>query len=430
MAEAAIQAALEQGGAIRAAILQEIANAFQPGQAGNLAVKAAVKDETIDAVAAALKDPASDLSTLVKDEYDRRADAEFPYRAKLRGLSIADWVAAWRDLVVDQDQVSWTLQAVETNSSLATILALQAANPTNPELQELRRASTARYAAKLSWKALCLPSHGGSWEKLKNFLLEKADSPLDNVKALARSLLVLVNLLDRRCTVVQSAKKTGPAKAAAQKAELMELIHLAIKQYKRRTTKASASVSLEHEVLLRDFAQDLLLADAALTAQAAAGKRAAASYSDLGGSAQKAPRTGDEPGGSASQASGRGGGGSGQASAANKKEGPVKKEAPDRKQLLASLLQELESVAKAGNTKKVQAWVDKQYLLSDVHKSVMTAIFREHVCKNCLFGGKGVVKHSLKQCREMGNVCVLPCTKCTAAGRKTSLLHWIADCKH
>ena len=90
MAEAAIQAALEQDGAIRAAILQEIANAFQPGQAGNLAVKAAVKDETIDAVAAVLKDPASDLSTLVKDECDRRADAEFPYRAKLRGLSITD----------------------------------------------------------------------------------------------------------------------------------------------------------------------------------------------------------------------------------------------------------------------------------------------------------------------------------------------------
>ena len=162
MAEAAIQAALEQGGAIRAAILQEIANAFQPGQTGDLAVKAAVKDETIDAVASALKDPASHLSTLVKDEYDRRADAEFPYRAKLRGLSITDWVAAWRDLVVDQDQVSWTLQAVENNSSLATILALQAANPANAELQELRRASTARYAAKLSWKALCLPSHGGS----------------------------------------------------------------------------------------------------------------------------------------------------------------------------------------------------------------------------------------------------------------------------
>eukprot|EP00959_Pyramimonas_sp_CCMP1952_P245408 5129252-Pyramimonas_sp.AAC.1 len=68
-------------------------------------------------------------------------------------------------------------------------------------LQELKRATTARYAAKVSWKKLCLSARGGSGDKLKNFLLEKSDSLLDNVKALARSLLVLINLIERRCTV-------------------------------------------------------------------------------------------------------------------------------------------------------------------------------------------------------------------------------------
>ncbi|CAK0796959.1 unnamed protein product [Prorocentrum cordatum] len=406
MAEAAIRAALEQGGAIRTAIVEEIAKTFQPGEPGLRAIEKAagevVRDKAIEAVTAVLKDPTSGLSTLIKDEYNRRADTEFPYRAKLRALSMDEWVSAWRDLVVDQDQVSWTLQAVEQNSSPATILALQAAHPENADLQQLRRASTARYAAKLSWKQLCLPSHGGSWDKLENFLMEKADSPLDNVKALARSLLVLLNLLDRRCTVVQSAKKTGPEKAAAQREHLLEFIHLAIKQCKRRTTKASASIPLGHELLLRDFAQDLILAEAALAAKGL-GKRLAAS--DVSGApSAKAPRYGEGSAGASPQVSARSSGSANQGFTAKKEPG----DKPDREALLDTLLRELEHVVRTGSTKKIQ----------------------EHVCKNCLFSGKGIVKRTLKHCKEQGNDCMLPCSKCTKAGRTSHLLHWMSECKN
>ena len=265
--QAAIAAALEPAGAIHSAILAEIGKAFEQGQPGELAIAAgaaaAVNTHACACVAAALKDKDSEVYQLIQSEYDRRADETFPCRAKLRLLTVAEWAAAWRDLVVDSDQVSWTMQAVEHNPVLANIMALSASNPANLELQELKRATTARYAAKVSWKKLCLSTRGGSWDKLKNFLLEKSDSPLENVKALARSLLVLINLIERRCTVVQSAKKNGPEKAAAQRAALMDTIYQTIKQYKRRTTKTSASSTLEHEVLLRDFAQDIILGEAA-----------------------------------------------------------------------------------------------------------------------------------------------------------------------
>ena len=169
MAEAiqtAIAAALAPNGAIHTAILAEIQKAFEQGQPGDLAIVAGatsvVNTCAVPAVAEALKDKNSEISQLIKSEYDRRADESFPYRAKLRELSVAEWTAAWRDLVVDSDQVSWTMQAVEQNPVLANIMALSASHPTNVELQELKKATTARYAAKVSWKKLCLGIHGGS----------------------------------------------------------------------------------------------------------------------------------------------------------------------------------------------------------------------------------------------------------------------------
>jgi len=426
MAEAAVQAAiaaaLQPDGAIATAISNAIQSAFEQGNAGDLAItvaaNSAAKTLAVPAVVAAMQDPNSEFSKGLQSEYDRRADTAFPYRARLRQLSVAEWSAAWRDLVVDSDQVSWTMQAVKTNPALANILALSAAHPGNNELNELKRATTARYAAKVSWKSLCLTSDGGSWDRLKNFLLEKADSPLDNAKALARSLLVLINLIERRCTVVQSVKKSGPEKAAAQKAALMDNIYHAIKQYKRRTTKASASVGLEHEVLLRDFAQDLILCEAA-RASGGSSKRAppwqtsGQQVVDAQQPRAKAPRT-VAPAGPADSA-GSGGG----------TPGPKEK-----KQLVENLLQELTALVRSRTPpKKLQSWIDKQYQIEE-HRSAMITLLSTHACKNCLMAGKGIVKHSLKQCRELKNPCFLPCTKCTAAGKTEDVMHWIAECKY
>ena len=410
--QAAIATALAPAGAIHDVILAEIKKAFEQGQPGDVAItacsSAAVNTLAVPAVVAALKDKKSELSELVKSEYDRRADESFPYRVLLRGLTVAEWTAAWRDLVVDSDQVSWLMQAAEHNPAMANIMALSAANPGNTELQELKRATTAKYAAKVSWKKLCLSSHDGSWDKLKNFLLEKADSPLDNVKALSRSLLVLINLIERRCTVVQSAKKSGPEKAAAQKAALMELIYNTIKQYKRRTTKSSASVGLDHEVLLRDFAQDIILGEAVMAANGPAAPGSwpgpSGSQPDDGAPPSKAPRL------------------SAAAAASDA--------APSKVQLVTSLLKELTAFVRTNPPKKIQAWIDKQAAASPAHKTAMTALLQQHACKNCLMAGKGVVKHTLKQCRELKNLCVLPCPKCTDAGRTQNITHWVADCKY
>ena len=430
MAEAiqtAIAAALAPNGAIHTAILAEIQKAFEQGQPGDLAIVAGatsvVNTCAVPAVAEALKDKNSEISQLIKSEYDRRADESFPYRAKLRELSVAEWTAAWRDLVVDSDQVSWTMQAVEQNPVLANIMALSASHPTNVELQELKKATTARYAAKVSWKKLCLGIHGGSWDKLKNFLLEKADSPLENVKALARSLLVLINLIERRCTVVQSAKRNGPEKAAAQRTALMDTIYQTIKQYKRRTTKSSASSTLEHEVLLRDFAQDIILGEAAMAVwdppKRFCDAPGPAGSQPTGGGAQppaKVPRLSTPA--------------DGPAAAASPVAGTDPKGTTQKKQLVNTLLQELKVlVGKKTPPKKIQAWIDKQYQ-SDDHRNAMILVLRDHACRNCLMAGKGVIKHTLKQCREQKNPCFLPCTKCTAAGRTTNLFHWVAECPH
>ena len=68
--------------------------------------------------------------------------------------------------------------------------------------------------------------------------------------------------------------------------------------------------------------------------------------------------------------------------------------------------------------------------MSAAHKSALATTLQFHACKNCLMAGKGVVKHTLKQCRELKNPCLLPCPKCTSAGRTQNLLHWVADCKY
>ena len=132
---------------------------------------------------AAAKDPASELAQLARVECDRRAGAAFPHRARLRQLSVAQWEAAWRDLVAGADRPASTLNAAEQNPALASIWALSATNPDMAELAERKRDSTVRCAAKLRRKSSRFPPEGGSRGRLKNYLAEKADSPLDNVKA-------------------------------------------------------------------------------------------------------------------------------------------------------------------------------------------------------------------------------------------------------
>ena len=95
--------------------------------------------------------------------------------------------------------------------------------------------------------------------------MERAETSNDNlIKALARAILALYVLLEKRFTVSQNVKKNGPDKSANQRQDLMPLVYESIKSFKRRTAKATASVQLDNEVLLRDFGVDIVLGEAKL----------------------------------------------------------------------------------------------------------------------------------------------------------------------
>ena len=90
--QAAIATALAPAGAIHDVILAEIKKTFEQGQRGDVAItacsSAAVNALAVPAVVAALKDKNSELSELVKSEYDRRADESF-LSAKTRSVFCA-----------------------------------------------------------------------------------------------------------------------------------------------------------------------------------------------------------------------------------------------------------------------------------------------------------------------------------------------------
>ena len=89
----------------------------------------------------------------------------------------------------------------------------------------------------------------------------------------------------------------------------------------------------------------------------------------------------------------------------------------------------MEKLAKHAAPPRIQTWLDEKFKVDDIHRQAMMEILRV-ICRNCLLSRKGVVRHSLKECREAGHQCVIPCTKCTKAGRTDSILHWAADCPH
>jgi len=400
---------------------QAVVAYFGAGQPGTQAVDVAAAGAAARAVSQALL-PGGEITAAFAKEFDQRADAEYPYRRKLRSLSTAEWSAAWKHLVIEADSATQAADAVAADPAMANVLALQAAYPQNAELLALRNATAMKYAAKLSWKSLCLSEFGGSSERLQVFLQERADSQDDAVKALARSLLHLYSLLEKRYTVPQALKKNGPAKAAKQRGELMNLLYLVIKSYKKRTTKASASSSLDAEVLLRDFGVDVLLGEATLALRDAPQKRPAAATgpqsSGSNGPPAKAPRAA-EPALTPHQA----------AQPAQASPGGGDSNRTNKQQLVKKLTAELERLATHAAAARIQAWLDEKFKVDEAHRQAMMEVLRI-VCRNCLLSRKGAVSRSLKECREAGNRRLIPCTKCTKAGRKENILHWVSDCPH
>ena len=97
--------------------------------------------------------PGGQVHTLA-EAFNVQADAEYPWRSVLRKLSVPEWDAAWKGLVVDPDHVD-ALSAAMSDSAMATIMALHAAHPSDPDLTALKRFTAMKHAPKVSWKALC-----------------------------------------------------------------------------------------------------------------------------------------------------------------------------------------------------------------------------------------------------------------------------------
>lgn len=241
------------GGAIHSAISQLIAASVN----NDGVVHTAVTNDVATAVSNSIATEAEgNILHAIRNDFDSRADREFPWRAKLRGMGPAEFTAAWKNLVVDPDHLHALSQAISDDPQMATIMALEAANPNNAELVALRRHASMKHAPKISWKSLCLPHCGGGTDRLQVFLTERGEVGEESTRALARSVLAIYHLVEKRHTVQQNLKKGGPEKAEAQRKELMGIVYETIKAYKRRTTKPSASNDFHTEIFMKDFGMD------------------------------------------------------------------------------------------------------------------------------------------------------------------------------
>ena len=405
-----IQESVGEGGAV--------AKAIQSAFKSSLGELGAVSGHVQNVLAACVAGPIQDAINKAKAEValDDRADLEYPFRKVLRSATPAQISATWSSLMVDPDHMLALSEGMH-ESGVAAILALQAAHPENPDLLRLKQHAAMKNAPRQKWKKLCLPSHGGGSDRLQVFLLERSESSGDNlIKALARAILALFFLLEKRYTVSQNVKKNGPKKSEDQRLELMPLVYESIKAFKRRTTKSTSAGHLDNEILLHDFGIDIVLGEAHLRAKgggvvvrrkadfaddfsAKARKMDAASSANAGAAIVQQPTTG--------KAHGKG-----------SKSGSPGKE---------SLQGKLAAFVPGKSPDQIQAFVDEHFQRDDSRK-FMAEILRG-LCRNCLLAGRGFVRHPLGRCRELGNKCVLKCPKCTEAGRPGHV-HWQEECPY
>lgn len=95
---------------------------------------------------------------------------------------------------------------------------------------------------------------------------------------------------------------------------------------------------------------------------------------------------------------------------------------------LKALKEELEKFAPRSSPQMIQEWIDSRFK-QDEMKQAMGQLVRD-VCRNCLISGRGVQEHTFRVCRDLGNKCVLPCSRCVQAGRIHEIYHWVQDCEH
>ncbi|CAK0895822.1 unnamed protein product [Prorocentrum cordatum] len=439
-----IKVETQPGGAIYNSVVEGIAEQLSTAPLPGGTVYAALEESA---------KPGGAVHAAFTNEYNRAADEEYPWRAVLRNLTVAQWKATWEALTVDPDSVEAAGEAIEKSGNPADSLrGLSAAHPDNKELEALQTRVAMKHAVRTKWKDLPLPERGGSSEKFRCHLGERAEAGRDqNVRALSRCVLVLYHLTEKRYTSVLTGDQANAAKAEAQRTTVMPWVYYAIKAFKKRPFKPSAARAFDHEILLKDFGLDLAFGEVALSSAAARQSRAndlKRLDADSPQSASKARRLGD-PSGTAAPAGRNQSGAAGydhrasSGARANRWSNvpaagppadaplaaPGTPPAPGRKELVRQMKASLAAVAPGKSAHFFQKWFDDRFTEKGLKQAALQ-VSRE-ACKNCLYSGRGALEHTFKGCRDtLKNKCAPPCPRCVAAGRLTGNEPPGADASH
>lgn len=149
--------------------------------------------------------------SVIREKKDK-IDAKFPFRSFAKQCDPGAWSLGMKRFLVGRDAMS--------------NFAGQMGDPiVDSTMAALKDAVSLRSAPRSSWNALCLPSHGGGPGRFPSFVMERCDDADGVTAAIARKLLAVYTLLEKRLTSAASSKKSSPAKITDQRAELMNVVY-------------------------------------------------------------------------------------------------------------------------------------------------------------------------------------------------------------
>lgn len=424
--ESKLTAALQPGGRISVAIEKVVGEAISKGVLKGGLIEAGAVGVAKDILKEALG-PSGNATICAQQQaneavraasYEIQSGKHYPYLKHLRSMTPEKFSTAWKGLMTDPDNVDAVIAAMG-DQGFASIMALSAAYEGNSELKRLKEAAAMKSAPKVSLKDLCLKARGGGPDRLLVYLAEKSEAKDADVKALARALQQIYYLVERRFTVAQSVKKSGPVKAEQQRQEMMQFLYQTYKAFKKRTSKATASLDLDREVLVREFAPDMLTALA--TMQTVDRRK----LGDMAYVQDSVPASAKKRS-AAALAEDAAGNGVSFSDAAGPGVVSAKDEAEEKRRKLAQSFEgDLVSFVTSNPTatEGIENYIDGKFKAGGQSQRAMAAVLSK-VCRNCLMHGKGIVYHQSKACPE---TCKLVCRKCMDKGRGKQF-HFRRDC--
>ncbi len=252
--------AIKAGGALHACFAQAVKSVISEELRDDASPLANLPAPAVEAAETQFKQVDTTIAELAArvvqlESWEAALDKEYPWRKYERECDAHEWLAGWKRFGVDRD---WVANAAEQldDPAMANAMAALLNNPDNPEARRLKTAVSMRNAPKIGWKKLCLASFGGSADRFRAFVSDKAASEDAAVAAIARKILAFFLLLETQYVDLATTKSTSAVKIQAQREEMMPVMFTVVKAMKRRAKKASARKNLGIEVLKKEFLLD------------------------------------------------------------------------------------------------------------------------------------------------------------------------------